>query len=162
MSRSSSMDNTETVGMDALYDYYSENRTDIREPNEKDRTVERLARSICTEHEIDFDSLNTECRVMDSIAVGFESLFSDPYGRLSTHKENPDEHILLIREDMFCDDDLLYGVVAHELAHAVQHHEWQASKEDDPAFVFLCEMFGGFRGAKDINAHVDRFDLPVQ
>ena len=162
MYRSSSMDNTEPTGMEALYDHYSANRTDIREPNEKDRTVERLARSICNEHGIDFDSLNTECRVMESIAVGFESFFGDPWGRLSTHKKKRDEHILLIREDMFCDDDLLYGVVAHELAHAVQHHEWGGREEDDPAFVFLCEMFGGFRGAKDINAHVDRFDLPVQ
>ena len=161
MSRSSGMDNTETVGVEALYDQYSANRTDIREPNEKDRTVERLARSICNEHGIDFDSLNTECRVMERIAVG-STLFGDPYGRLATHDKKFDEHLLLIREDMFCDDDLLYGVVAHELAHAVQHHEWQGSKEDDPAFVFLCEMFGGFRGAKDINAHVDRFDLPVQ
>ena len=156
------MNNTETVGMDALYEHYSEGRTDIREQNEKDRTVERLARSICNEHGVDFDSLNTECRVMKNITVGIESIFRDPYGRLSTHEKKLDEHILLIREDMFCDDDLLYGVVAHELAHAVQHHEWRGIEEDDPAFVFLCEMFGGFRGAKDINAHVDRFALPVR
>ena len=153
------MDNTETVGMEALYDHYSANRSDIRVPNEKDRTVERLARSICNEHGIDFDSLNTECRVMESIAVGFNSIFGDPLGRVSTHKKKRDEHILLIREDMFRDDDLLYGVVAHELAHAVQHHEWQSSSEDDPAFVFLCEMFGGWRGREDMISHVDRFNL---
>ncbi len=156
------MDNTEPVGMEALYDHYSGNREDIRVANEQDRTVERLARSICNEHGVDFDALNIECRVMGSLAVGFESIFKNPLGRLSTHKKKPDEHMLLVREDMFCEDDLLYGVVAHELAHAVQHHEWDGDDEDDPAFVFLCEMFGGFRGPKEIRAHVERLDLPVR
>ena len=148
-------------GIESLLDHYSANRADIYEPNEKDRTVERIARSICDDHGVDFDSLNTECRVMDSIAVGFGSLFHDPLGRLSTHKQNSEEHILLVRSDMFQDEDLLYGVVAHELAHAVQHHEWGGMEEDDPAFVFLCKLFGGFHGCDEVQEHAERFGITV-
>lgn len=161
------MDENNTVedGIDYLFDHYSENRADIREVNEKDRVVERLVRSICDEHNFEFEELNTECRVMPTIATGVESIFNDPLGRVCTHKEDPNNHVLLIREDLFKSEDLLYGVVAHELAHVVQHHMWWGYGENDPAFLFLCELFGGFETGKKFDTEWERLesiDNPVQ